>query len=60
VFCCYCQKDVGDCICPDIIERLKAVFGSGAYAVPIDDTTCASVQIAEKIQPVIPEDEELN
>ena len=42
------------------MERLAAVLSHGAFAVPVNDTTCAIVKIAEKIQPVIPEDEELN
>lgn len=32
MFCIICQKDVADCTCPDIEERLRAIMSHVAQA----------------------------
>ena len=34
MFCCICNRDLVDCICPDIEERLNSLRGKPGIHVP--------------------------
>lgn len=31
MWCCKCNRDLSECVCPDIKERLNAVAGMGSF-----------------------------